>query len=75
MFSRVETKLSPKKLRVCMWANVCVCGQMDVANKREISHSNVVASKSKIGWMWYAYFRWVHRYGNGDFVMGRWAKI
>ena len=58
-----------------MWANVVVYGQMDVANDWEISHSNVGASKSKIGWMLYAYFRWVHRFGNADFVMGKWAKI
>lgn len=60
---------------MCMWVDVDECGQMDVANKREISHSDVDASKSKIRWMWYAYFRWVQGDGNADFLMGRWAKI
>ena len=44
-----------------MCANVDVFGQIWMANKREISHPDVDASKSKIGWMWCAYFRWVHK--------------
>lgn len=61
MFSRVESKNPPKKLRVCMWANVDVFGQIWMANKREISHPDVYASESKIGWVWVAYFHGMHR--------------
>lgn len=44
-----------------MWANVDVFGQIWMANKREISHPDVDASKSKIGRMWYAYFHRMHK--------------
>jgi hypothetical protein len=44
-----------------MWANVDVFGQIWMANKREISHPDVYANESKIGWVWVAYFHGMHR--------------